>query len=377
MEPSKAFSRSHRANQKRGRWASFLFLLPLFFYCVLPVKAEPQKSTFLEFESFSFSESASIKQILDNLEGDTIRSGRRSFTHNKFQIGMRYRRWSISAIARYDYYLKYHPDTAEIMYRDANDIQLTRNRDYIIDIEAVHASTRGLKVGYLFDSVDNFTVELRLSLLASDQLLDGFIRGQATVEGDEYFGSALINYVYDEPVFLDESRGSSHGWGYSTDIRIDWKPATNWQIYVAAQDLVSEIKYDNASFTVANIDTNRISFDSDGLIQTTPLISGERGGRSHTLRYPNQFEAKVSHRFSNGIRSALAWHQYDDLAFYSVANTLPVGDRLRIMASYEFISNTAGIGFRVNGLEFSLKSDNINFSKANSLILGLNAAFDL
>lgn len=325
---------------------------------------------FFKVNSTSYSDTASIYQIVDGLQGGSIDNGRYAFTHNQVELGASFGRWFISGRSRYDYYLEYAPDTAQVIYRDANNQPLERNRQYQLQISAVHARTKGISVGYSGAITSSLSIGLAVSVLKSDTLLDGSVSGAVSVDNDDYSGNVFIDYVYDEPLFLNlEPLGSPTGQGYTLDVNAEWQLTPTVQLALEWMDVASEIKYDDASFTIATANSNQISFDEDGLIGVKPLVQGRRGGKPHTLRFPKRSKIAIDAQVRERVTLITAWRQHAQIDFYSLGARFAFSPRRNLAFEYDFKSHAARIGFASRSWELALGMDTLVFKDARAIDL--------
>jgi len=329
---------------------------------------------YLDSSMFAYSETAPIKQIVfDDFEGNKFEGGRHSFTHNRWELGARRNGWKAAYLIRYDYSLAYNEDTAELVYADKNNIEIEKNRNYSIKLDAIHARTTGLKLGYQWHVQDTLSLSADISYLQTSSFIDGDLNGQFTVLDDDYSGEIFLDYVYDKDKLLDRIVDEPTGKGFSLDLASEWQVNPALNVVFKATDLISRIRFDETPYTTAQASSNRVSFDSDGKIDVKPALSGQEGYRKHTLSYPRQFDLKAAYQFHSDYSVHGRWYRYDTLNFPSLGLSKSVSPSLSLRADFDLKSKASTLGAAGDNWHFSITSDRLTLE--NAMTFGLSFAY--
>jgi len=324
---------------------------------------------YFSFHSLGYSETAPIHQIVINdIEGPYFDGGRHSFTHNIIESGAKYNGWKLAAIYRYDYSLEYSEDTAELIYGDRNNLSIEKNRQYDVELELIHARTAGFKFGYEWSVLPELQLGLDLSYLEVSYFLDGYLEGEFMADNDSYSGQLFIDYAYTKDLLpLDREAEEPDGWGYALDFSWLWQMNESWYAKGAFIDLLSQLYIDEAPFTYATANSDRVSFDDNGTIDVKPLLSGREGYRKETLSLPKQISLDVYYRINIDFEMGIAWYRYGDVNFPSIINHYNFSEGSSLKTKFDFKSEALTIGASFPWLTISLTSDRLDYKKARTL----------
>lgn len=348
----------------------FLLLSALF-----TINAQAENRFFSQLESFTYSEPVSIDAALNELQGN-FSAGEEAFTHNQLTLGLRRGNWSFSWLARYDYYLSFHPDTAELLYLGENDLPVQLDRTYQLDIEANRLKAQGLKLAYTFEPSPTFTTELAVSYLRTTNLLDGKMRGSiTTLNNGSYNGNAQVNYVYDEDLFLERPVSAPSGQGIAVDLGLLWQINKQWLAGLQIQDLYSYIRWKNAPYTRAIVTSSVVTLDENGFIDSQPVLSGTEGFTTHIQRLPVRSTIWTSWQWHQQSSVGMELFSVDQLHFPRVRIGHAISDTQQIQTVWDFKAQALGLSYRDQDLQLSLMSDSLNFSDAHTL--GINLSWSL
>lgn len=334
-------------------------------------KSENGWSLFTRLDSFSYSDSAPIDQVVHNFEGDPIDSGEVAFTHNIVEIGGSYNNFELSVFQRYDYHLDFSSDTALLVYQDKNDLPVSANRTYNLDLDANHIRARGLKLGYRWDLSPQLYIKLAASYLQADALLDGDLKGLITTSDTSYSGELQLDYNYSEDQLFDQIVEEPDGKGYALDVYAHWQVSEQFTLDVALEDLTSRITWDDAPFTRAQVTSNTVSYDSDGFLDVSPALTFTQAYRDDHQRLP--MRALVSGIFSNSTHYAtvVRWRRVGETDFPSLGVRYLLSSKGYWQINYDFEAKSVGLGYRYGAFQFSLAADKTDWEEARALGLSL------
>jgi hypothetical protein len=320
----------------------------------------------------SYSEPLTVYSTFHELEGDLER-GDEAFTHNQVEFGVQKGRFSLALIARYDYDLKVHPDTFELMHASENDISVDIDRKYTINGSFNHARSVGIKLGLQFQPISNFDLELSISLLRANLLLYGDISGDLFTDGSGTFsGEANIDYSYTEDLLLHRRVNKPEGYGYAFDVQAHWRPVEHVRISVSVKDWAHRIYWKDAPFTTATVTSATVNFDENGFLETTPLLSGVEGNHDLHQRLPGRTDVTIGLALSPVFELEVGAFNVDSL-------TLPrIGVRLFPGATREWFLNygtkSKAITFGTTHKRFSMQigMDQLDYKDSHYISIGLS-----
>jgi hypothetical protein len=280
--------------QRRGRRLPPLFLFSLA--AVLVIGAETARSEprpYLTIESFTYSEPLSIKDTLDNWHGDFSR-GKRQWTWNWIEAGVRHEGWGLGVIARYDYDIRFSRDTAEALGQIHNKEDLPVGKTFDVKLKANVLHAHGLRMSYRFAL---FGVELELggSYLRSSYMIDGGLTGKLTPTASNDFDYRLdSSYKYTDDVLFDRPGvRDTTGHGFSVDLALRGEIASTFAYRLEIRDLIARVYWADLPFTQAVATSDNKTYDENGYVHVDPVLSGFEGyrkRRTQKLEPRGQFE---------------------------------------------------------------------------------------
>ena len=278
-------------------------------------------TVYSSLDLFAYSEPVSIDQFASDFDDD-LEGGDTAFTHNRLEIGGKWRGFRIGYVHRFDYVTEFTDDTALYHHSEKNNIPLPQNRRYdlLLDVERVEA--KGFEVGYEWNFYKGMTVDVSYSHYSDlSQLQSGYasVLGDLTPFTDQFKDDAqaiidtislsnrdltplltlaqsveanlAIDYVYDEPKFGEPdyrkpvitgaqnppltgvSFAEPDGTGYSVDIGFNWQVNDQLNVNLELIDIANEFRWDNAPRTVTTFDLNAFLVDFINTAQS--LVDGD------------------------------------------------------------------------------------------------------
>jgi len=310
-------------NKPKG--ASMPKLLPLLLLVIcISAQASKHPKTWTAYTSadlFAYSEPVSIKNFARHFDGPLER-GDTAFTHDRIEVGVRWQRWQIALVQRFDYVTAFTPDTALVHYDDTHNIPLPNDREYSLMLDVNRINAKGIKVGYTWSPVS--TVEVNISGSYYNNISD-LQSGRATAQGDltpitdqlvadaqavidnisptnkdisALYGlvqnvnaTIAVNYAYDKPKLHEPEYhqpvivgapnppisgvdfAAPGGTGYAFDLSASWQITRQLQVSLAAMDLINQFSWKGAPQTTGSFDLNPFLVDAIGVGQD--FVNGE------------------------------------------------------------------------------------------------------
>lgn len=343
-----------------------LSLLPWFSQA-----AEPWQP-YVKAESFSYSEPVSVYSALHDLSGEFDR-GDVAFTRDRLELGVRKGNWEFALFDRYDYYLAFNPDTAELMYRDENKLTLDRNRTYVVDMKANHLRAKGIKIAYSFQPTDQLTLKFSGNLLYGSALLDGNVKGLLTTRGDDSFLlQADIDYNYSDDILLNRQVEDPSGIGAGFDAAFEWRMSDKITLTGRFDDLVNRIFWKNAPYTLAEGTNATTRFDENGLLVVRPSLRGVEAFRRHTQRMPVYTVLSGYFGIGRGADLVVIVEHLMSTTLPTVGYRRRLGDNSFFSLHYGIKNQAFGLSYERENLSVKLVSDALPFNRAHTLGLTLS-----
>ncbi|KZY48867.1 MULTISPECIES: hypothetical protein [unclassified Oleiphilus] len=356
---------------------TLLFLSLSFFILKSNAYAAPAEyEAYLESDVYGHSETSSIKQIaFDEFKGPHYRQGEFSFTHNRWESGIRFNNFKIAAIARYDYVLDYSEDLAELVYTDKNKLEVDTNRDYELYLDVLHAHTSGVKLGYLTPLLPSLSMEVDISLLNMSAFMDGSLSGDVQISEDSYTGNIELDYVYDKDRLLERTAVAPDAYGYTLDLRWMFRPNEDLSIDAQILDLYSHIKINRAPTTSAQASSDRVNLDPSGRVDVKPVLTGREGYKEHTLRFPKRLSVEGRYRLSSMLEMGLGLHKYDSWMTSRLHVNGFISEHGALQTVYDFKTKAVTLGWKGESWHFTLTSDRFDITDAYTFGSLIGASF--
>ncbi|UVW35722.1 hypothetical protein NYF23_03690 [SAR92 clade bacterium H455] len=308
---------------------------------------------------------------LHDLSGKFIR-GDTAFTQNKLELGLQKGDWEFALLERYDYYLKFNPDTAELIQRDKNNLPLDRERKYELDISANHLHARGIKAAYYFRPAESFTLKLSGNLLYGSALLEGNIKGLLSTHNDDSFLlQATIDYDYSDDVLLNRQVDDPSGIGVSFDVAFDWELSEKMVLNARFDDLVNRIFWRNAPYTLADGTSATTHFDENGLLVVHPSLSGVEAERKHLQRLPVHTTLTGYYKMGPGVSLIVSAKRLMAATLPAIGYQLKLKDKSFFSLQYGLKNQALGLTYERENLSINLVSNALSFKDANTIGLSL------
>ena len=318
-------------------------------------------SLYSEFDSITFSESFSIYDILEEVEGGGFaQGGNDGFTHNQFEIGARKGPWDIALLTRYDYLAEYSSDGATLLL--ANDLGLSvPSDDYEIFAQLNHSKSHGVRLGYHYDVTPDLTLTGRVSGLLAYGVVEGQLAGDLSFSDAQLeTGELLLDYVFTTDIVFGRDFEKPSGYGTSFDAIAQWDVNDKLSIQAAAYDVFSRIWWSELPRTAADATTSISRTDDNGILIVRPTINGQNFFEDFTQRleprYTAQFDYQLSPHWS--LSQDIFSLGRNQLTETEANYYLPSGSK--IGASYEWVSNAVGVNVHWKALRLEFATDSLN-----------------
>ncbi len=340
-------------------------------YALLCAGATPEAEYYSSIDSLSYSQAAPIEQMIHDLDGAPLKSGKFAFTHNQFEIGVRKNDFEFSYFYRYDYYLKFNKDTGQLAYLQRNDLPLPQNTHYNVYLRPNHLRAWGLSAAYFYEVNPQLSIKTRLNYLRATHTTDGYLKGQLNTLNDGYQAQLYLNYGYSRDTLLDRAEEDSDGHGTSLDIDLHWQVNKQLNIDFSGRDILSFIQYRDLTYTTATANTDNISFDQNGSIDAKPTVSGVERYRDQTQRLASRYSLHGHYQLDSQHALTSELFAYDRHVFPRLGYQRQWRDK-QWQLSYDLRSDAWGLGLGGQYFNLHLRTDELNWEDAKTLELNFS-----
>ena len=292
--------------------ATFVVLMPTF-----QIQAsEWQVKPYVLLDSFSYSETVSVRDTLNEWKGSEFSKGKRQWSWNWMEVGVRYKNFGLSFVQRMDYDFRFSEGTAELYWLVTNKKNLVQGKHYNASLDVNAFRANGLRFSAQHQGRvgnNSWKLDVGLAYLRANYLIEGSINGTADILSDNDFNyDADADYRYTKDPLFGRSYIGTEGQGFAVDVATEFhfSEGAIWSIQV--RDLFSEIYWTSRAFTRAHSSSNRKTYDENGYVSVSPALSGFEGVDEHAVqRLEPRWYTKISHPVINDVNMNLQYrYQY-------------------------------------------------------------------
>lgn len=211
----------------------------------------------LLYSELDLMTSAEPVPVLDMVNGwdGPFQSGRYAYADARVRMGSRWGssdRWMLEWERRWHYDLSFSAGMSRYYYATEQGESLAADESLRLDARTLEA--QGVRLGHRFDGRD-WQLQPALALYRVSQWQFGSLNGLAdgAAEGT---ASARLDYHYDQDRILEYGVDPGVGWGLSLDVSGRWQLADDWQLDLAALDLLNRWYFADSGYTSACVNFN-------------------------------------------------------------------------------------------------------------------------
>ncbi len=301
------------------------FSLPIaFLFSTYSTPANSNEfSPYFSVDSFSYSETVSISDTLNNWKGDSFDKGKRQWTWNWVEAGIQYNHWSIGFLYRVDYDLRFTEDLSELYWLTENKENLPTGRNFDIVLSANAFKARGYRFAYRNTVANNVSFSVGLSYLSAYYMIEGDIWGDATALAEnDYEFNLDLDYQYTKDTLFDREVEKPTGEGYALDASVTFSLTPKDHLQIQVSDLYGVISWKDTPFTIGASTSDRKHFDENGYAVIEPLISGREGiFKTFRQRLEPRWFLGYRHNLNERVGVQLKARQQYGHALYAVGTT--------------------------------------------------------
>ncbi|KZX01960.1 hypothetical protein JL49_03095 [Pseudoalteromonas luteoviolacea] len=318
------------------------------------------------FESEVYTEAQPVKSFLDEFN-HPLTSGDSAFTYNIFELGVKYKGFSLGAQSRYNYVLEFDPDTALFTYLEKNDLSFEK-RNYRYLLKGKQSTTHGVFLAYDIEALGNgITITPKVTYYQSAHFQDAVVDGN--VFSDEIKGQLQTEYYFSRDILFKSFTPTERpdGKGYSFDLEVKWQVNDDLKLSIRAKDLINETKYDGVGFV--NGFTTEVPFTEQGdSIVTEPSVRFQTSAFGGEIEYSFEHDARyyfdISYRYNNQFSFDVFTRKFNSDTFIQSNVHYHFSDNWSIFSGYETHSKAVELGITNKYFGVSVKTDKLDLDDA-------------
>lgn len=286
---------------------------------------------------------------------------------------------------RYDYLMRFSPETAQVYWQYENKASPTSAEEYPLYLEAVHNERVGANIGYSYQLAPNWQLQARGNLWQGLHALEGEIKGQlssqaleagANIRDSVNNADLFVDYYYDEPALGEENLNwhpdDPKGYGYSLDLQLSGKLNEATSVEVAGYDLAGRMKW-------RDMPSTRYALDYD--VNDRPLytLEGQLLTKDVTQTLPWRIEGSIRHQLNPQWQLGAHAQVNDIQTLYQLsAGYHPINSPIPIKVTGLVEPQTKAIGVAVDSKFAGIKviMDDIKFDEAKRSEISLYGRYE-
>ncbi|MFB9136599.1 hypothetical protein ACFSJQ_17025 [Vibrio olivae] len=354
--------------------ASTTLLAPMLSLIPLPIPSD-QSVMFTHLSASGYAQGNEIYPLIMGKQGGYVSSDH-AYTLNQGEVGVQYGDFSVSLFSRYEWYLKFNPDTMSIYAGSLEGTDLDLGREYQIMLDAEHLYSHGLRLGWSHDWSPRFTTYLSVSYLQAQDMLSGTLQGDAQRDVfGQYQGLLNLNYVYtDDVLFNRTTNAPKSDFGYSSDIGFNWQPSDHVFISAWVQDAFNAIRWNDLPRTQAYANSAISITDDQGNVSIRPIVFGVSDSENYTQHLPTKYYARTAFLYGNGALGVKGLY-VDGLWLTDIEWFAHWTPQFSTQVSVNTQSHALGLKANWHGFYLGLRSDDLDYQAATHL--ELNTGFSI
>lgn len=329
----------------------------------------------LSLYSHTYSSPAPIKQFIESFEGDSVGRGDITFTHNRAEVDYTFRNVHIGAITRYDYWVGFSQDTVQTVFEAENDLPIGSDiaRDIFLDIN--HNQSKGINIAYSFKPLVGLSITPKFQFYQSESILFGQLDGVLTIDEQENISGELrLDYVYNADVIFDREPQLFDGRGWGVDLEVDWQINAQIHLNYILLDGLNQFTFEQATFTQAVLNSNRIRVNQSGVLDVNPALIGFEGEKTVKQRLPSRSFGHMAYRPNKYVSFDVRRERFGAEVFMQAGSTIYLGGFLAALL-YQPKGEAYSFSLRYKDVGVSVVTDNSDYEQAHILGVHINLKY--
>ena len=354
----------------------------IHFPCYGVFDSADERKVYAISSIFLHSEPVSASAFIGDWD-DALVSGENVFTYNYFEFGAEYKQYRIARIFRYDYILTFNEQTAELFYRDKNDLPIDKSEHYELFLAPQYIRSQGILFAYRFELSSRFSADIAITYLQGVELLDGeanvSVSGADFVDGKVDNANVAANYHYSEPELGEQERdyyyaesNSFEPWapikpkgkGFSSSLNLKWQATDALYMALQVDDLYHKVSWKQSPYTYDR-------YDYSPNVNVFPQFIGKLGLETFKQRLDPRVKLMVDYDLNDTFS---IWSMYFHMPIKDFQQLGLQADLMstRWRISYDFEAEAIGLTIINRFINLDLLSDDyLNYKNAHTLKIKL------
>ncbi|NNN45468.1 MULTISPECIES: hypothetical protein [Vibrio] len=331
---------------------------------------------FSQNQAFGYSQDNAIYPLVKGKKM-AYTPAKHALTFNQAELGVRYQHLSVSLLSRYEWYLRFSPDTMRLYGESVNRQDMQTGKRYDVDLRVEHLISQGIKLAWTSDVSQPWIWHLSASYLQASEMMSGRLHGHAGDTGQgEYTGLLQLDYTYTEDALLKRKVDApSSYFGYTTDVGVSWQFYDYGFASLLVQDIYSAIYWQDMPYTSATANTATAETDEHGFVSIKPLVNGVEGFRDKTQRLPVKYHSRLGMVYQQQAYSVKSLY-VDKLWLTDLEWSMQWQDRLYSKLSYNLQTGALGVEGQWGWFTLGIQSDKLDYQQAKLLNIQMGIAVD-
>ena len=291
--------------------------------------------------------------------------GETSYTFNSIFLGLRKGSWEVGTLARYDAFIDYSRDMAELYVASELDETVPDGR-YDISANVNHVASYGGRLGYTANFFDKLDTTLRVSGLVAKNPLIGTVEGELIFD-DGTSGNIALDYSYIDDLIFDREVNDPTGYGVAVDLLLAWQATSDLRIEGGVYDAFSRIWWSDLPRTTADATSAISRIGEDGILDVRPTIQGINFEDNVEQSFRERYNLSVIYDLSSDWKLSQNTLRFGKNWLSTTRLDHDITPNLTLGAAIEWDSGALGAHLKWQAFEIGLVTDNTNFNDAKYL----------
>lgn len=349
------------------------------FISSLPAYSK-EKGVELSFETTAVSDSASLYSLAGDWNEKPSSTGHFAFRRDRYYAGAVHSGWRLGYVYRSDWFFRFTPDTAHLVYLYQQKVSVPKEQVIEIDLQVNQLVAEGVSFGYSFSPDATWEVGVQLQLLQGIAFQEGRLSGQLSDHEDlGYKGQAMVNYHYDRDRLLEHQISQPSGQGVSVGFNLEWK-SPPYYVSLVLEDVWMSFNWYDAPYTKGRLNSERTTTTPDGYLRYEPLLTqgirGQQDFEQEPIPVSGQFVAGYD---NERFRLEALVNHYWGLSFPELRISLPTETMNEWSVGYEFRSERWSLGYILKQQKIQLSvavgADDFRYRQTQSFFMNLSTAY--
>jgi hypothetical protein len=282
---------------------------------------------------------------------------------------------------RYDIFFKSSKDFTDLYQKVKNKIDLDPKRTFLLDLDAKGIKQSGFVVSaekeVWRDGPHRISGGVAASVSIGFDMQDGRIEGSATVPNPKtYQISAKSSYNYTRNYLYELEVSQAYGVGYGFDAAIAYHNSYyGFGISLVINDILSRMHWKDLPYSYVSIRTQNKSYDKDGYVKYSPVITGLEIERDYTQHIDTRYRLQMAFSVMQQGLFAFGLSKIYGITFPFMQLDYTLFEKQKVALSYEARFGSVGLDYRYGGFYLGFSADRLRDASALGVRSGYRYRF--